>query len=311
MAHSKVDFLGIEAFLSIVEQASFREAAIRLNLSQTALSHRLRKLESGLGVQLLARTTRNITLTRAGLEFASKARLGRDQIADAIDSLRTAIAPEEGRLSIACLPTVSIYHLPAILREFIRKCPIAELRIFDSPVREIMELVQSGTVEFGITTATNQLSDLDVRRLATERLFLACRRDHPVARQKSVSWREVGSLPLIRIRSDPVGQAVLDAVTSSRAKNVKWVYEVQRSITAIRLVQAGLGVTVVPRIALSVLPSDRVTLVPLRKPTLARTLVIASKRGSSPSLLGEKLRDVIVDHFSNDTSSRQTRTLKY
>lgn len=297
MAHSKVDFLGIEAFLSIVEQGSFREAAVRLNLSQTALSHRLRKLESGLGVQLLVRTTRNITLTRAGREFISKARLGRDQIADAVESLRAAVQPGENRLSIACLPTVAIHHLPTILREFIRKHPVAQLRIFDSPVREIMELIQSGNVEFGITIVTHELSELDVRRLATEQLFLACRRDHPVARQKTVSWSEVGNMPLIRIRSDPVGQAVLDAVASSRAANIKWVYEVQRSVTAIRLVQAGLGVTIVPQVALSISPTERVTMVPLRKPTLARTLAIVSKRGASPSILGEKLRELVVAHF--------------
>ncbi|HEY5278808.1 MAG TPA: LysR family transcriptional regulator [Pseudolabrys sp.] len=63
----RIDFLGLEAFLSIAERGSFQRAAAHLNLSQTAISHRMRKLEDELRLTLLARTTREVTLTRAGI----------------------------------------------------------------------------------------------------------------------------------------------------------------------------------------------------------------------------------------------------
>ncbi len=70
----RIDFPGLQAFLSIAEQGSFSRAAAHLNLSQTALSHRIKKLEEDLGFQLLARTTRQVALTPAGLELLPTAR---------------------------------------------------------------------------------------------------------------------------------------------------------------------------------------------------------------------------------------------
>jgi DNA-binding transcriptional LysR family regulator len=66
----RIDFLGLQAFLSIAERGNFQRVAAHLNLSQTAISHRVRKLEEELGLKLCARTTREVTLTRAGMEGA-------------------------------------------------------------------------------------------------------------------------------------------------------------------------------------------------------------------------------------------------
>src|SRR5215217_7605187 len=68
----RIDFLGLHAFVAIAERGSFQHAAAHLNLSQTALSHRVRKLEEDLGVKLLSRTTREVSLTRAGLNLLPK-----------------------------------------------------------------------------------------------------------------------------------------------------------------------------------------------------------------------------------------------
>ena len=70
----RIDFLGLEAFLSIAERGSFQRAAAHLNLSQAAISHRTCKLEEELGLKLFARTTREVTLTRAGIDFLPNVR---------------------------------------------------------------------------------------------------------------------------------------------------------------------------------------------------------------------------------------------
>ena len=70
----RIDFLGLQAFLSIAERGSFRRAAAHLNLSQTAISHRMRKLEDDLGLKLFARTTRSLRLTEEGEHYLLHAR---------------------------------------------------------------------------------------------------------------------------------------------------------------------------------------------------------------------------------------------
>ena len=105
----RIDFLGLEAFLSIADRGSFHRAAAHLNLSQTALSHRMKKLEDDLGLKLLARTTRQVSLTPAGLELLPKARQIMDDITASL--LRCGSRERTGRStwrSAACRPSRSI-----------------------------------------------------------------------------------------------------------------------------------------------------------------------------------------------------------
>ena len=85
----RIDFLGIEAFLGVAECGSFNGAAQRLNLSQAALSHRMKRLEDDLGVKLFTRTTRQVALTPAGLELLPKVRLMMETLSGAYESLRS------------------------------------------------------------------------------------------------------------------------------------------------------------------------------------------------------------------------------
>ena len=114
----RIDFLGLEAFLSIAERGSFQRAAAHLNLSQTAISHRMRKLEEDLGLKLFARTTREVTLTRAGIDFLPKARRALAELEQSFDDLKQQGAKRRERLDIACLPVFAVNYLPPILRAF-------------------------------------------------------------------------------------------------------------------------------------------------------------------------------------------------
>jgi DNA-binding transcriptional LysR family regulator len=84
----RIDFLGLHAFVAIAERGSFQLAAAHLNLSQTALSHRMRKLEDDLGVRLLSRTTREVSLTPAGLALLPKVRSMIEDLSASLAELR-------------------------------------------------------------------------------------------------------------------------------------------------------------------------------------------------------------------------------
>ena len=108
----RIDFLGLQAFLSIAERGSFQRAAAHLNLSQTAISHRMRKLEDELGIKLFARTTREVTLTRAGIDFLPKAQKAIAELEQSFDELKQQGAKRRDRLDIACLPAFAVNYLP-------------------------------------------------------------------------------------------------------------------------------------------------------------------------------------------------------
>lgn len=147
----RTDYLGLEAFVAIAELGSFNRAAAYLNLTQTALSHRIRKIEADLGVQLLIRSTRDVLLTKEGQALLPQVQRNLAHLSEAYDGLRKRGQSKQERLAFACLPTIANYYLPSILRQFSAECPGIAIQLHDQPFGRVYELVQAGEVEFGIS----------------------------------------------------------------------------------------------------------------------------------------------------------------
>ena len=296
----RIDFLGLEAFLSIADRGSFHRAAAHLNLSQTALSHRMKKLEDDLGLKLLTRTTRQVALTPAGLELLPNARRMMEEMSHSYDTLRRQGRERRESLAIGCLPTVATHYLPPLLHEFNRQFPTLSVRIFDNSSNEIAELVQSGQVEFGITIVSANRWDLEIKPLLKEPYIVLCRKDHALATRETVSWSDLDGLPLVRVSTQTGNRIIIDDALGSRREQMTWRYEVQHVATAISMVQAGVGLTIVPRLAIDLSGSPDLVGLPVRNPGITRTLGIVTKRGSPISPAGEVLKKLIETQMRKD-----------
>jgi DNA-binding transcriptional LysR family regulator len=293
----RIDFLGLQAFLSIAERGSFQRAAAHLNLSQTAISHRMRKLEDGLGLKLLARTTREVTLTRAGIEFLPKAQKAIAELDQSFDELKQQGAKRRERLDIACLPAFAVNYLPPILSKFHKLQPRVQVRIFETPSAAIAELVQSGEVEFGLSVVQTNRWDLEVETLTTSPLALACPSRHALAKKRSVGWAELRNLPLIRVGSKTAIRPMIDDALSAARLILSWQYEVQHVETAVSLVEAGLGCAVVPSIDIALHRGRGLVAVPLRAPKLSCTYGLVTRRGIPLSPPAAELRSLLIDEM--------------
>lgn len=296
----RIDFLGLQTFLSIAERGSFQRAAAHLNLSQTALSHRMRKFEADLGVRLLTRTTRQVTLSPAGLELLPKARRILDEIETSFESLRQSGRHRQERIAIGCLPTIAHHYLPRLLLQFGARHPDMSVKIHDNSATEIAELVRSGAAEFGITIVSTNRVDLDIKPLLKEPFVLVCPAAHAFARQKAVNWSELAGIPLVRISPQAGNRALIDDALGSRRDALLWRYEVQHVATAVSMAIAGLGMTVVPRLAIDVAGTPGAAAIPLRNPGIARTLGIVQKRGTVLSAPAEFLAGLISTRLKSE-----------
>jgi DNA-binding transcriptional LysR family regulator len=295
----RIDFLGLHAFVAIAERGSFQLAAAHLNLSQTALSHRMRKLEDDLGVRLLSRTTREVSLTPAGLELLPKVRRMIEELSVSLDELRQHGRVRQANLAIGCLPTIAAGHLPDALRKFRSAHPDVVLRIHDNSATEIAELVDSGAIEFGITLVASHRWDFDIETLVREPFMLVCRADHAFAALPAASWSDLETVPLIRISPHTGNRMIIDDALGSRRESLSWRYEVQHVNTAVALVRAGLGMTVIPRLALASAQTGDLHAIHLRNPGVSRQIGIVSKRSAPLSPLAHELRKLIVQDFAS------------
>lgn len=289
-----LDILGLQAFVSIAERGSFRAAAAHLNLSQTALSHRIRKFEDGIGVALFSRTTRHVALTPSGSELLPRARRLLDDMTATMERIGVLAHSGESRVAVGCLPTIAMLCLPEMLARFAERYPEVGVRVFDASASEIADRVQSGDADFGITVVAANRWDLDLRPVVREPFVLVCRRDHPLAASTSVTWADLGRTPLIRISAETGNRILVDDALGNRRETLNWRYEVQRITSAVALVAAGVGCAITPKLAVRTLDGDGLAAVPIVAPGVTRTLGVVTRKGLAPSPQAAHLLELII-----------------
>jgi DNA-binding transcriptional LysR family regulator len=289
----RVDFLGLQAFLSIAERGSFRHAAAHLGITQTALSHRIKKFEEQFQVTLLTRTTRQVALTPAGLSLLPKAQQLIEQAQHLFGELNSQAVARQENLAVGCLPSAAIHFLPSVLVEFRQSYPAMTVRIYDNSANEIAERVQKGEAEFGITILGTNRWDLEVTPLIKEPFVLICRDDHEFARRRSLKWSQLEGVPLIRVSAGTGNRMLIDDALGSRSEAMNWAYEVQHIASAVSLVAAGIGLTVLPRLAIDIAGGPALVAVSLRDPNITRTLGAVTRRSVPLSEPARKLLKLI------------------
>ena len=291
-ASMQIDFLGMQAFLCIVEQGGFLPAATHLNLSQTAVSHRLRKLEDSLGMKLLTRTTRAITLTDAGRALLPRVRKAMQELELSYDTVRQHAGTAPRWLVFGCLPTLAITQLSPALLRFATQHPDISVRVLDDSIGEIAEHVHNGTAAFGVSLASSNRFGLDMDVFAEEPFVLACPPRHRLARARVVDWERLRGEPLIRISLPAGNAATIDDALGDRRLQFRWAYEAQHTSIALDFVANGLGLTVVP--ALSATKAPGVVTRPLAGPAVARHLAVVTRHGAVLAPAAQAMRDLLV-----------------
>ena len=298
----RIDFLGLQAFLSIAERGSFQRAASHLNLSQTAVSHRMRKLEEDLGVKLFARTTREVTLTRAGIEFLPKAQKAVSELEQSFDELKQQGDKRRDRLAIACLPAFAVHFLPPIVGRFHNDNPRLEVKIHETPSAAVAALVETGEVELGLSVVQTNRWDLDVETISAAPLALACPVRHAFASKRSIRWSELRSTPLIQVGSKTAIRQMIDDVLNAERLSLNWQYEVQHVETAVSLVEAGLGLAVVPTTDVVLHRGKGVACIPMRSPKVSCTYGLVTRRGIPLSPPAAQLRELLLAELKGVTA---------
>jgi DNA-binding transcriptional LysR family regulator len=285
----RVDFLGLEAFISIAEFGSFRRAAAHLNLSQTAISHRMRKLEESLGASLFNREKRQVALTRAGADLLPQARILLGDFEKHLDVVRDRYRERNNHVALACLPTVAFERLPPVLGRFRRLHPDATVRIHDTSAAEIGELVASGAADIGVTILAANRWDLTSEPLFTEDYLAVTRRDHAFAQRREVTWADLEKEPLIRVSQQTGNRIIIDEALGARSERLRWVYEAHHTFTALELVRQDIGVAITPRLAVDPARYEDLATVVITRPRVTRTVGIVRRRDGSGSPLVQEL----------------------
>ena len=291
----KIDTLGVQAFVAIADGGSFRQAADTLHVTQTAITQRLRKLETFLGVALVERTTRRTTLTEIGRRFLPQARRLLNELSDALTEIRETGLSQRGDVTIACVPTVGVQYLPRILRAFSAHRPHDRVKILDHASASVLQAVLHREAEFGIGIAGDQHPELVNVPLTSDPYVLVCRDDHPLAKRRRIRWAALQPHPLIFAGEVSGNRGLLDGALKTSGVSLHSFYEVQRSSTALGLVAEALrrGRGAEARDPENAYPMIRT--IELVEPAVSRTLVLVTRKRAQLSPAARALYDMIVE----------------
>ncbi len=280
MARINFDLQQLQAFVAVAERGSFRAAADHIHLSAPALSRRIDKLETILGARLFNRTTRDVELTPLGRVFLERARAALDDLEAAMLGISDIAASRSGHVTVACVPSAAIHFLPSVVRSFSERYPLIRIRVMDEAAGQVLDSVMSGESDFGISFMGGLLPGVDFDPIHTDPFVLAMPRSHLLAKRKSLAWADLASEKLIAVARSSGNRQLLDDALAKAGVNPSYRFEVSHIATLLGMVEAGLGLAAVPRLALPAASAAMVG-VALRGPAVSRVLGLATRHGAT------------------------------
>ncbi len=289
------DLNDLLAFRAVAEIGNFGRAAESVHISQPAFSRRIDKLEQALGVKLLDRTTRRVNLTAVGREFARKVQQWLDDLDGTLLAVRGVAATRLGEVTIACVPSTVYYYLARVIGRYRERYPKVRVRVHDAGANEVLDAVARGEADFGLNFIGSQEPDIDFRPLLEERFVAACRRDHPLAKRRQVSWGELADHDFINVAKSSGNRLLLDQALAGVARRPESLYEAQHVTTLLGLVEAGLGVAAVPSMAMPGKDHPLLVSIALTQPVVTRRVGLIRRKGRTLSPAAQQLYDFFAE----------------
>ena len=286
----------IRAFVAVAQAGSFTTAASQLHLTQSAVSVLISELEAEFGLRLFDRTTRLVQLADAGRDFYPVAEKILADLHNALLNSKELVAKKRGRVSVAATPLMASILLPKVIGEYTALYPDIRVTLQDSLAGLIQQKVRDGTADFGIGTFERAGRELIAEPFMADTLVLACPAGHPLAGKASVTWRALAGHPFISLtRDNSVGQLIRKCLADAGVE-VHSAYEVSYLSTVVGMVDAGLGVAVLPSYAGPITRLYDIQIRKLVKPAIRREMSFITRQGKALSPAAESLKSFLKNY---------------
>ena len=276
----------LRAFVSIGRLGSFTKAAEALHATQPALSAQIRDLEEALGVKLFDRNTRSVSLTQAGEDLMPSVDTVLSDLTSVVTRARDVARRNTGRVTVAALPSLAATLMPRVIARMRDEHPGIVVVIKDALAERAVALLRADEADLALASAPPPDRELSFTPLFADRMVAVLPPAHPLASTKTMRLADLLDTPLVLMDRDSSVRRIVDGACASIGRLAAPAYEAAFMATAIGLVRAGLGATLLPSSASELLAAGDLVVRDLAAPRIERELGVVRprRRSMSPAL---------------------------
>jgi DNA-binding transcriptional LysR family regulator len=246
-----MDIRQLEMFRTVAEEGSFTRAAQRLHVSQSAISRQIKLLEEELGGLLLHRGARRVTLTHAGELLLRMAGRVQHDIQEVVSQISDTHELRRGTVTLAGGMTVCMYILPRLLKKYRSLYKQVDLKVASGSAEELAHMLRSHEADLALMTLPVVAKDLEVRPVLKEEMVVVTAPGHPLCRKRTVDPLQLGRFPWIVYEPGSNTRKVLDQFFLEEQIPMEVAMETENVEIIKSMVAAGLGVTIIPYMAIA------------------------------------------------------------
>ncbi|TFL14818.1 LysR family transcriptional regulator [Pusillimonas caeni] len=287
----------LQVFRAVAAEKNFRRAGELVGLTQPAVSRAITELEGQINLRLFDRTTREVRLTQAGVILAQRLPRWMDELDNTLNEIHSWASARTGKVRVASSPTLSAALVPHCLSYCAQQEPGLQVILFDRVQQDVLNGVLSGEVDFGLIVEPDaaRLSELHHETLLTDPFVVVCPEHHALARQaekRGLDWRNLGEHDLILLDQASGSRRLIDELIATHQIASRIVQEVGHVTTGFEMVRAGLGINIVPGLAVpeTGLPGLKVI---CPRPLSQRKIMLARPRNKTLAPLAETLWSLV------------------
>ena len=274
--------------VAVAESKNFRLAAEHCFVSQPTLSMQLKKLEEELGVQCFERTNKKVLVTSAGEALVDHAQLILRQVDELRAIASTMSDPYAGEFRLGIIPTIAPYYLPTLLKTVKKAMPNLIPIVVEDKTEKLAAMLQDGTLDAVLSALPISGDNFVIKDIMTESFVLAHAKNHRLKKQVSVNLSDLVDESLLLLDDGHCLRDQALSVCQLTGLKERPGFQATSLETLVRLVSSGVGVTLLPEMAVASYSKD-VAITSISDPVPTRVIGIAWRRASVRQLCCEKI----------------------
>ncbi len=237
----------LRAFMAIAESGTFTAGALRVHVTQAAISMQIRQLENELGARVFVRAPRHVILTEAGEHLLQRARQILREHDAAVDEIAALAGAERGRLRIGSASAMILTEpLPKILKELRRQHPAAEIAVISGTSGALVDQILAGELDIAFVSLPVDVRGIQTERLSEDQLVAIASPRHKLAKQRTISAYTLAGEKLILGERGGNTRRLIDQFFAQAGVSLHVAMELSRQAAIRRMVEEDMGVGIVP-----------------------------------------------------------------